>query len=205
VTGGLLGAAGIAVWVLGPAAAAKEGLSPQPFVGALGAAMLLGGLACLVLALLGLRKYAVAALAAGALATYAVALWTAGHLPRSPSDRGVARLVAKLQRPGERLVCVRKLSRGAVFYLNERAAVIGAAPAEYEFPGNADRLQGWVVPPDEAADFLARGPAIVICRERFVPELAALAGETATEVGRVPGYVLYRAGPRAARGGRTRP
>ena len=153
----------------------------------------LGGLEVIAAAILRARKWAVALLALSLLASYHVLLWSAGRHPGFPSDKAVAMKVAELRKPGERIFSVRRLSRGALFYLDERVGVFGSPPAEYEFPGNAGKLGGWVYPLEDVAEALAEGPSsIVICRKAYWDEFRAAAGDSVTEIGRTQKALILR-------------
>ena len=153
----------------------------------------LAGLEVIAAAILRARKWAVALLAVSLLASYHVLLWSAGRNPGFPSDKALAQKVAELRKPGERILSVRQLSRGTVFYLNERVAVFGNAPAEYDFPANRGKLDGWVHPIDDAARVLAKGPpAIIVCRHPYWEEFQAAAGDSVTEIAHTDRAVILR-------------
>ncbi len=165
-----------------------------PYWWAAGVPAIAVGLLVAILAGANARKWALGCLAGGALAVCYAWLLSLGTGLVS-SDRDIAREVGALRRPGERIYCVRKLSRGAVFYLDERVAVFGSAPAEYDFPGNQDALEAWVYPLDEARAVLSRGPgAIIICRSRFREEFQAAAGDAVTEIATTRKAVIFRSG-----------
>jgi 4-amino-4-deoxy-L-arabinose transferase-like glycosyltransferase len=160
----------------------------------------LAGLEVIAAAILRARKWAVALLAISLLASYHVLLWSAGRDPRFPSDKALAAKVAQLRRPGERILSVRQLSRGAVFYLDERVAVFGNVPGEYEFSGNAAGLRGWVYPMEDAERVLAPGPtAVIICRRPHWPEFEAAAHGLVTTIGETDRALILRSEPRPAR------
>ncbi|MBU0608549.1 MAG: glycosyltransferase family 39 protein [Armatimonadetes bacterium] len=192
VTGLLLCAGGVAVWVLGPAAAAKGGVPVQPAVTLLAIPLLGGGLAGIVLSLLNRPKAALVALSLAGVLMYHAATSIVGSAAHAPSDRPISRLAESIRQPGERIMSSPDISRSTVFYLRERIPVIGPTPRDYYFPGNTPYLRGWVVPYSEARALLAQEPVLVICHWREVPDLERWAGDVIERVAETPGDVLFR-------------
>lgn len=155
-----------------------------------------GGIVVTGGAALGARKWAVATTAICALGTYYLALWNVGNDPSFPSDREIARHITEVRKPGERLFSVQRLSRGCLFYLNDRLAVFGNPPAEYDFPGNRDRLGEWVYPLEDAGEVLSKTrPALIICRSSLWDEFRAVAGDYVTPIAETPRILLLRSRP----------
>jgi len=200
---GLWAAVGTGILLIGVAAAVvfvKLGQSLPVAVKPVALIWALAGLEVIAAAILRARKWAVALLAISLLASYHVLLWSAGRDPRFPSDKALAQKVAELRKPGERIFSIRQLSRGTVFYLDDRVAVFGNAPAEYEFPGNAGRLRGRVYRMEDAESVLTPGPtAVIICRRRFWPEFEAAAHGMVTTIGQTDRALILRSEPRPAR------
>jgi 4-amino-4-deoxy-L-arabinose transferase-like glycosyltransferase len=194
-TGVLLAVLGAGLALLGPRL--KYDL-PYPL---LGTVLGLGGLIAIVASAVRAPKWALVAVGIGTLGFLHLAIATGGPTSLFPSDRALALEARELRRPGERIYCARKLSRGAVFYLDERLAVLGNMPAEYDFPRNQERLEGWVYPLEEAQDVLSRPPsALILCRERYAEELRAALGESITEVAHTQRGLIFRTAPRRPAG-----
>ena len=194
--------AGSVVWLtVGGREAAERQVPTSPLLPALATVWLICGLGALTQAALRTPKLALVALAVGALGTYHLGVRVAELMPDFPSDKTVAAKVADLRRPGERIFCVRELSRGSLFYLDARAAVFGKVPDEYDFPPNVARLGGWVYPMDEARGVLATGPsAIILCRRGHWDEFRAAAGDVVEPINDSGKYLILRSKPTKAAG-----
>ncbi|MGQ9732698.1 MAG: ArnT family glycosyltransferase [Candidatus Zipacnadales bacterium] len=196
LTGLLLTAGAYGLMTVGAHAIARKGIPTEPLVPLLGGLWLLGGIGALAFALSRWNKIAFAALALCAVGTYHLVIWGIDMAPASPSDKSLAQVVARLRQPGEEIFCVRKLSRGTIFYLNTRLRTLGEMPAEYDFPPNASQLEGWVYPITEAADVLAKRPrCLILCRQQFLGEFTAAVGDRAKVIAKAGKYVILRSVP----------
>ena len=195
-TGGLLIGASVALQTVGLRPIAQAGYPTDPPVPLTAAALLLGGLGVVVLGAMRRPGSAIGVTVACVLGAYHIAV-RAAELAQPPvSERALARQVAALRRPGERVVAYGRMSRGVLFYLNEPVIVVGHMPGEYDFPGNLARLKGWHYDRDEAGSLFAASPAAIgTARVRDWEELRGRLPDRVRLLARVGKNVVFRTVP----------
>ncbi len=195
-TGCFLVLAGVAILTVGAKPAAKVGIPTDTVVPALALAAILTGIGAAGYSLLKRKFHGVIALGLGIIVFYHIAIVGGESMAEFPSHRALAREVARLRQPGERITSYRKVSRGTMFYLNTRIGLIGDPASEYDFPGNEGTLGDWLTPIEEAGEYLANSPpTLLIVRERFDEQFQEGCGKHATPVGKHGEYTLYRSTP----------
>ena len=160
-TGGLLLGAALALQIIGLKPISRAGYPADPFVPLMAAALLLSGLAAIVFSLWGKPAVALAGVALGASFAYHVAVRAAELAYPPVSERSLAQALAAYRRPEEKIVAYGRMSRGALFYLEEPIIVVGNLPGEYDFPGNRARLKGWFYERSEADRFFSDSPPMI--------------------------------------------
>jgi 4-amino-4-deoxy-L-arabinose transferase-like glycosyltransferase len=160
-TGALLVAASIALQTLGVRAMAGRGYPVEPYAPLIALLFLLSGLAAAVLGLTPRSQVALPLVALGALGSYHLAARSAELVYPPISERPLARLVAALRHPGEKLTCYGRMSRAVLFYLDEPVLVVGFWPGEYDFPANRLHLAGRYFPFADAERVFAHRPAMI--------------------------------------------
>lgn len=192
---GFVGGA-VALQALGAEPTADAGVPVMPILPLAAACVLVGGLGALFAAALRRPIAAAASIAAGALLMYHFVDWGATMLAKPPSNRTAVMALARHRNPGERVVCYGELSRGAVFYLDERVTLIGNAPGEYDFPANERAVAEWVRPTEETDEFFAQSPSMIgLSRLRDWQDLLEHAPGRVEELERVGKHVIFRTIP----------